>query len=63
MPDFFRGKPFPKDKDGDKDEQQKFFAGVYVNFLSRLLPLMSVWVSSERSFRIDCQSYWSMPIS
>ncbi|ORY35779.1 dienelactone hydrolase [Naematelia encephala] len=27
MPDIFRGKPFPKDKDGDKEELSKFFAG------------------------------------
>ncbi|WWD19752.1 hypothetical protein CI109_104216 [Kwoniella shandongensis] len=27
MPDVFRGKPFPKDKDGEKEELQKFFAG------------------------------------
>ncbi|WVW86290.1 hypothetical protein I302_108332 [Kwoniella bestiolae CBS 10118] len=27
MPDVFRGKPFPKDQDGDKDELKKFFAG------------------------------------
>jgi len=26
MPDVFRGKPFPKDKDGDKEELAKFFA-------------------------------------
>lgn len=28
MPDLFRGKPFPIDKDGDKEEQKKFFSGV-----------------------------------
>ncbi|ORX35390.1 hypothetical protein BD324DRAFT_582039, partial [Kockovaella imperatae] len=27
MPDVYRGKPFPFEKDGDKDELQKFFAG------------------------------------
>lgn len=27
MPDFFRGKPFPKDEDGNKELLQKFFAG------------------------------------
>ncbi|KAL7419172.1 hypothetical protein Q5752_006008 [Cryptotrichosporon argae] len=27
MPDFFRGQPFPTDKDGDKDELKKFFGG------------------------------------
>jgi hypothetical protein len=30
MPDFFRGKPFPKDKDGDKELLQKFFEGTQV---------------------------------
>lgn len=27
MPDVFHGKPFPPDKDGVKEELQKFFAG------------------------------------
>ena len=27
MPDVFRGHPFPRDKDGDKDELSKFFSG------------------------------------
>jgi len=30
MPDVFRGKAFPKDKDGDKEELGKFFQGTYV---------------------------------
>jgi hypothetical protein len=25
MPDFFKGSPFPKSKDGNKDELKKFF--------------------------------------
>ncbi len=28
MPDLFRGRPFPKDKDGDKEELGSFFSGV-----------------------------------
>lgn len=27
LPDVFHGKPFPPDKDGVKEELQKFFAG------------------------------------
>ena len=30
-PDVFRGKPFPFEKDGDKEELGKFFAGTWVN--------------------------------
>lgn len=30
MPDVFRGKAFPKDKDGNKEELGKFFQGTYV---------------------------------
>jgi dienelactone hydrolase len=30
MPDVFRGKAFPKDKDGNKEELGRFFQGTYV---------------------------------
>jgi hypothetical protein len=33
MPDVFRGKAFPKDKDGNKEELGKFFQGTYVFLL------------------------------
>jgi len=36
MPDFFRGKPFPKDEDGNKELLKKFFAGTLV-----MLPVFS----------------------
>jgi hypothetical protein len=31
MPDVFRGKPFPPEKDGNKEELGKFFAGTWVS--------------------------------
>jgi hypothetical protein len=33
MPDWFRGKAFPIDKDGDKEELGKFFQGTYVGHI------------------------------
>jgi hypothetical protein len=36
MPDVFRGKAFPKDKDGNKEELGKFFQGTYVSALLQL---------------------------
>jgi dienelactone hydrolase len=36
MPDVFRGKAFPIDKDGNKEELGKFFQGTYVSQVAYL---------------------------
>ncbi|WOO76984.1 putative AIM2 family protein [Vanrija pseudolonga] len=51
MPDLFRGKPFPPDKDGDKEELGKFFAGT-ANLEKRLPEVIKFaeYLKNERGF-------------
>ncbi|KAL1413288.1 hypothetical protein Q8F55_001044 [Vanrija albida] len=52
MPDLFRGKPFPPDKDGDREELGKFFAGT-ANLEKRLPEVFKFaeYLKNERGFQ------------
>lgn len=55
MPDFFKGSPFPKSTDGDKEALKKFFDTTFVSQVKDILTHTLSVRTSKTGFR-NCKS-------